>query len=179
VPLSGTPNRYRLLLLCPDERLNALPFRFRNMLVRDTFFIYIYIYTLTSLATLFVILVLEDPALAPASSHFGLCFPSLPDCQHHQRLVDNYLNQFKDLIEDSGYSDLKTIVVKFCRGLDRRISTALAGMTYGRPSDTDPEAWFCLAVRMDQNRTADEAFHTSHWQPHLPAPGISHILMAS
>jgi len=34
-------------------------------------------------------------------------------------LVDNYLNQFKDLIEDSGYSDLKTIVVKFRRGLDR------------------------------------------------------------
>jgi len=60
--------------------------------------------------------------------------------------VDNYLNQFKDLIEDSGYSDLKTIVVKFCRGLDRRISTTLVGMTYGRPADTDPKAWFCLAV---------------------------------
>jgi len=29
-------------------------------------------------------------------------------------------------------------------------------------SDMDPEAWFCLAVRMDQNRTADEALHTSH-----------------
>ena len=35
-----------------------------------------------------------------------------------RRLVDDYLNQFKDLIEDSGYSDLKTIVVKFRRGLD-------------------------------------------------------------
>jgi len=33
--------------------------------------------------TPFVILVLEDPALAPASSHFGLCFPHLPNCQHH------------------------------------------------------------------------------------------------
>ena len=32
--------------------------------------------------------------------------------------VDDYLDQFKDLIEDSGYSDLKTIVVKFCRGLN-------------------------------------------------------------
>jgi len=32
--------------------------------------------------------------------------------------VDNYLDQFKDLIEDSGYSDPKTIVVKFCRGLN-------------------------------------------------------------
>jgi len=95
-----------------------------------------------------------------------------------RRLVDDYLNQFKDLIEDSGYSDLKMIVVKFRQGLDHRISMALAGMTYGRPSDTDPEAWFCLAVRMDQNRATDEAFHTSHQQPNLPAPSISRILMA-
>jgi len=85
-----------------------------------------------------------------------------------KRLVDDYLNQFHDLIYDSGYTNPKTVVVKFRRGLDRRISTALAGMAFGRPSDTDPEAWFCLAVRIDQNRTADEAFHVSHRQPYPP-----------
>ena len=79
-----------------------------------------------------------------------------------KQTVDDYLNQFRDLIYDSEYTDPKTVVVKFRRGLDRRISTALAGMTYGRPSDTDPEAWFRLAVWMDQNRAADEAFHVSH-----------------
>jgi len=36
-----------------------------------------------------------------------------------RRLVDDYLDQFKDLIEDSSYSDPKMIVVKFCQGLDR------------------------------------------------------------
>jgi len=35
-----------------------------------------------------------------------------------RRSVDDYLDQFKDLIEDSGYSDPKTIVVKFRQGLD-------------------------------------------------------------
>ena len=55
---------------------------------------------------------------------------------------------------------------------------ALAGMTYRRPADTDPEAWFHLAIRMDQNRAADEAFHTSHRQPNLLTPGISRIPMA-
>ena len=35
-----------------------------------------------------------------------------------RRSVDDYLDQFKDLIEDSGYSNPKTIVVKFRRGLD-------------------------------------------------------------
>ena len=35
----------------------------------------------------------------------------------------------------------------------------LAGMPIGRPSDRDPEAWFRLAVQMDQNQAADDAFH--------------------
>ena len=90
-----------------------------------------------------------------------------------KQMVDNYLDQFHNLIYDSRYTDPKTIVVKFHRGLDRRISAALAGMTYGRPSDTDPEAWFHLAVRMDQNRVADEAFHVSHRQPYVPTPATS------
>jgi len=41
---------------------------------------------------------------------------------------------------------------------------ALAGMPIGRPigrpSDRDPEAWFHLAVQMDQNQAADDAFHS-------------------
>jgi len=38
-----------------------------------------------------------------------------------KRTVDDYLNQFRDLIYDSGYTNLKTVVVKFRRGLDRRL----------------------------------------------------------
>ena len=49
-----------------------------------------------------------------------------------KRMVDDYLDQFQDLIYDSRYTNPKTVVVKFCRGLDRRISTALAGMAFGR-----------------------------------------------
>ena len=79
-----------------------------------------------------------------------------------KRSVDDYLDQFRNLIYDSGYTDAKTVVVKLCQGLDRRISMALAGMAFRRRSDTDPEAWFRLAVRIDQNRAADEAFHISH-----------------
>ena len=32
----------------------------------------------------------------------------------------------------------------------------------GRPSDTDPNAWFCLTVKIDQNHVVDEAFQVSH-----------------
>ena len=34
-----------------------------------------------------------------------------------KRSVDDYLDQFRDLIYDSGYTDPKTVVVKFRRGL--------------------------------------------------------------
>jgi len=30
-----------------------------------------------------------------------------------KRMVNDYLNQFRDLVSDSGYTDLKTVVVKF------------------------------------------------------------------
>jgi len=51
-----------------------------------------------------------------------------------KRSINNYLNQFHNLIYNSGYTNLKTVIVKFCRGLDRRILTALTGMALGRPS---------------------------------------------
>ncbi len=56
---------------------------------------------------------------------------------------------------------------------------ALAGMAFGRPSDTDPEAWFCLTVWIDQNRTADEAFHVLHRQPYPLTPSMSRPLAIS
>jgi hypothetical protein len=31
-----------------------------------------------------------------------------------KRMVDDYLDHFRDLVYDSGYTDPKTIVVKFC-----------------------------------------------------------------
>lgn len=34
--------------------------------------------------------------------------------------LNNYINEFQDLIANSGYTDPKTIVVKFCRGLNPR-----------------------------------------------------------
>src|SRR5882762_8954284 len=38
-----------------------------------------------------------------------------------RRSLDNYIDEFQDLIADAGYTDQKTIVVKFSRGLDTHI----------------------------------------------------------
>ena len=50
--------------------------------------------------------------------------------------VDNYLDEFLDLIMESGYTDPKTLVVQFRKGLDPQIQNAVATMTNGCSSDT-------------------------------------------
>jgi hypothetical protein len=78
------------------------------------------------------------------------------------RSVDDYLDEFLDLIAESGYTDPKTLVVKFRRGLDPDIQNAVATMTHGRPSDTTPSAWYEAARNIDQNRASNEAFRAVH-----------------
>jgi len=76
--------------------------------------------------------------------------------------VDEYLDEFQDFIREAGYSDLKTIVVKFRRGLDTQIQNAIATMPSGRPSDMVPTDWYTAARTIDQNRATNEAFRSSY-----------------
>ena len=78
------------------------------------------------------------------------------------RSVDEYLDEFQDLITEAGYSDPKTIVVKFCQGLDTQIQNAIATMPSGRPSDMVPTDWYTAARTIDQNRATNEAFWSSY-----------------
>jgi hypothetical protein len=85
------------------------------------------------------------------------------------RNVDDYLDEFRNLIADSGYSDPKVIVVKFRRGLNPSIQNAIATMVTGRPVDIDYEGWYNAARRIDQARAANEAFQaTSRSEPPKP-----------
>jgi hypothetical protein len=96
-----------------------------------------------------------------------------------KRSVDEYLDEFMDLVTEAGYTDSKTIVVKFRRGLDSRLQDAIATMTSGRPSDDFPSDWYSAARTLDQNRAANEAFRSSYriplptsFQPRNQTPGI-------
>jgi hypothetical protein len=89
-----------------------------------------------------------------------------------RRSVDDYLDDFRDLISESGYSDPKTIVVKFRRGLNPGIADAVATMAAGRPDDLDPEAWYEVAIRIDQNQAANATFRSVH-QPAFQSKPLS------
>ena len=65
--------------------------------------------------------------------------------------MDEYLDEFQDLITEASYSDPKTIVVKFHQGLDTQIQNAIATMPSGRPSDMVPMDWYTAARTIDQN----------------------------
>ena len=79
--------------------------------------------------------------------------------------VDDYLNKFLDLIAESRYTDPKTLVIKFRRGLDPQIQNAVATMMNGWPSDMAPTTWYEAARNIDQNRASNKAFHSAH---HIP-----------
>jgi len=74
------------------------------------------------------------------------------------RTVDDYLDTFLTLVSDAGYTDPWTLVVKFRRGLKSSIQSQIATMPFGRPADTDPEAWYIAAQRIDQARLTNKAF---------------------
>jgi Retrotransposon gag protein/Zinc knuckle len=85
------------------------------------------------------------------------------------RSFDDYLDEFQDLVTDAGYTDPKTIVVKFRRGLNAQIQNMVATMASGRPSDTNPEGWYRMARIVDENRATNEAFHSAY-RTSIPGP---------
>jgi Retrotransposon gag protein/Zinc knuckle len=102
----------------------------------------------------------------PAHSD-ALAINRLESSAYYQRNrpLDDYIDEFQDLVVDSGYTDPKTIVVKFRRGLNTQIQNVVATMAAGRPSDAKPKEWYNMARTVDQNRAANEAFSSSSRSP--------------
>jgi len=75
--------------------------------------------------------------------------------------VNNYLDSFLILASDAGYTDPQTLVVKFHRGLKLNVQSQIATMPFERPADTDPQAWYAAARRIDQAWLANEAFQST------------------
>ena len=81
------------------------------------------------------------------------------------RSINDYLDEFVELVAEAGYTDPKIVVVKFQKGLDPQIQNTIATMAYGHPSDTSPESWYEAAKNVDQNRMANEAFKSAYQAP--------------
>jgi hypothetical protein len=79
--------------------------------------------------------------------------------------VEAYIDEFKDLVDLSGYTDPIAIVLKFRRGLNSMTQDRIAESGTDRPGDTDFNGWFKAARCLDLNRLANEAFHLASRRP--------------
>jgi hypothetical protein len=59
--------------------------------------------------------------------------------------VEVYIDEFKDLIDLSGYTDPITIMLKFYRGLNSMTQDRITESGMDRPSDIDLNGWFKAA----------------------------------
>jgi hypothetical protein len=62
-----------------------------------------------------------------------------------KRNVEAYIDEFKDLVDLSGYTDPIAIVLKFCQGLNPMTQDRIAESGIDRPSDMDFDGWFKAA----------------------------------
>jgi len=74
--------------------------------------------------------------------------------------VNDYLDSSQALVSDAGYTDPRTLVVKFQQGLRLDIQNQIATIPYGRPADTDPDTWYRATRRIDQACLANEVFQS-------------------
>jgi hypothetical protein len=79
--------------------------------------------------------------------------------------VEAYIDEFKDLVDLSGYTDPIAIVLKFLHGLNSTTQDRIAESGMDRPQDRDFDSWFKATRRLDLNRLANEAFHYASRRP--------------
>jgi hypothetical protein len=79
--------------------------------------------------------------------------------------IETYIDECKDLIDLSGYTDPIAIVLKFRRGLNSMTQDRIAESGMDRPSDTDFNGWFKAAQCLDLNHLTNEAFHLASRHP--------------
>jgi hypothetical protein len=88
--------------------------------------------------------------------------------------VEAYIDEFKDLVDLSSYTDPIAIVLKFRQGLNSMTQDRIAEYGMDRPSDMDFDGWFKAAQCLDLNRLANEAFHlASRCPPTHSAPTLT------
>jgi hypothetical protein len=82
-----------------------------------------------------------------------------------KRNIEVYIDEFKDLVDLSGYTDPIAIVLKFRCGLNSTTQDRIAESGTDRPQDRDFDGWFKAAQRLDLNCLANEAFHYASRRP--------------
>ena len=85
-----------------------------------------------------------------------------------RRPVDEYIDQFEELVMAAGYVEGCVIVMKFRKGLDSQLQDHIVEMGVDRPANYDPQGWYEAAQRFNANRAANRMFNATG--RHTPPP---------
>jgi hypothetical protein len=84
-----------------------------------------------------------------------------------KRNIEAYINEFKELVNLSGYMDPIAIILKFHRRLDSVTQDSIAESGTDRPQDRDFNSWLKAARCLDLNCLTNKAFHYASQRPLL------------
>jgi hypothetical protein len=86
------------------------------------------------------------PAFCPENEVTTVLMPlKLDHYLQGKRNVEAYIDEFKDLVDLSGYTDPIAIVLKFCHGLNSATQDRIAESGMDRLKDRDFDGWFKAA----------------------------------
>jgi hypothetical protein len=89
--------------------------------------------------------------------------------------VEEYIDEFEELVDMSQYTDSFTIVLKFCHGLNATIQDKITELGTNWPSDEKPEQWYVMAQLFDQNCITNEAFQMVQNKPQAPSTAAHNL----
>lgn len=87
--------------------------------------------------------------------------------------VNEYIDEFHEMIEWAHYFKGAHIVLKFCQGLNPKVQDYIACLMNGRPLDEIPLEWYAAARLCDENHIANEAFKSSLQMVRSPEPPVA------
>jgi hypothetical protein len=83
------------------------------------------------------------------------------------KMVDEYIDEFREVIDHARYFEGTHIVLKFHQGLNAVIQNHVACMTAGCPSDETLKEWYDAALLCNENHIVNKAFGALLWTtPH-------------
>jgi len=87
----------------------------------------------------------------------------LETSKYHQSScsVNEYINEFCELVDRAEYTKGTNIVLKFQHGLSPIIQNYIACLTYGQPSNDIPKDWYDAAILCNENHIANSAFQST------------------
>jgi len=77
--------------------------------------------------------------------------------------VDEYIDEFCELVDHAEYTEGTNIVLRFWHGLSPVIQNYIACLTYGQPSNDIPKDWYNAVIFCNENHIAKSVFQLTLW----------------